>query len=292
MAKNGSEYEQFVQKLQQALLDSEQFFQQHNIIIERNKKLVDSAGIEREFDLYWEYELAGVTYKTIIECKDYASRVSIEKIDALIGKLHDLPDIKPIFATKTGYQSGAETKAKQNKIELLIVREQNDDDWQDEEGNSLIKMIEINIHILSPAIITKFQPFIDKEWMLRNTSIDLSQPLHFSANNNEIFIDDHINKERYSLFDLAAKLGDLNKEQYGKDLTYSQLFEDAYIQYNSMSYKLRAYQVDYDIYPPHIETITEDYANELIGVIEYLNQGKSTAVFKDRVIKNWRNKTK
>lgn len=60
---------------------------QKNIEIERNKKIKDNYGIVREFDLYWEYELAGVIYKTIIECKDYASRVSIDKIDAFIGKL-------------------------------------------------------------------------------------------------------------------------------------------------------------------------------------------------------------
>lgn len=291
MPKMGSEYEQFVQKLQQALLDSEQFFQLHNIVVERNKKLIDNAGIEREFDLYWEYELAGITYKTIIECKDYTSKVSIDKIDALVGKINDLPDIKPIFATKIGYQSGAETKAKQHKIELLIVREQNDDDWVDEEGNHLIKMIEINVHILSPVQITKFQPFIDKEWMETNTSLDLSKPLHFSANNNEIFIDDKKVGERYSLFDLGHKLESLNKDHYGKNLAYSQLFEDAYIEYDSVSYKLRAYQVEYNINPPLIETFSMDYAKELIGVIEYLHQRKSTAIFKDRVVKNWRNKT-
>ena len=92
-----------------------------NIVVERRKKIIDRSGNTREFDLYWEYELAGVTYKTVIECKDYATPISLEKIDALIGKIHDIPDLKPVFATKTGYQKGAKNKAESNGIELSLL---------------------------------------------------------------------------------------------------------------------------------------------------------------------------
>ena len=68
MANNGRDYETFVQKIQQALINSEEYLHQKNISIERNVKITDNCGIDREFDLYWEYELAGVTYKTVIEC--------------------------------------------------------------------------------------------------------------------------------------------------------------------------------------------------------------------------------
>ena len=288
MAKMGSDYEQFVHKLQQALLNSESFAEQYNITVERNKKIIDNIGIEREFDLYWEYELAGITYKTIIECKDYSSRISIEKIDALIGKLHDLPDIKPVFATKIGYQSGAKTKARQNKVDLLIVREQNNNDWQDENGNPLVKQIEINIHILSPANVTNFQPFVDKNWILQETDIDTTKPLHFSGLSNEIYIEDRLKGEKYFLYELFQRLGS-GKSQYG-DFTEKEEFEDAYIYHNDSFFKLRAYQIDYELLPPQMHTFTIDYAKELIGVIEYLHQGKMTAVFKDRVIKEWRKK--
>lgn len=213
MANNGRDYEEFVAKLQQALINSEVFLEQKNITIERNKKIIDNCGIEREFDIYWEYELGGMLYKTIIECKDYASSVSVDKIDALIGKIRDIPDIKPVFATKTGYQSGAETKAKQHKIDLLVIREQNNDDWKDDDGNPLVKIIELNIHFLIPAEIKKFQPFIDKDWMEQNTDIDLSKPLHFSAKNNEIFIEDRIKNEIYSLLDLSTKLYSCSQNQ-------------------------------------------------------------------------------
>jgi hypothetical protein len=151
VANDGKDYEQFVKDLQQGLLDSEDFIKQKNICIETNKMITDNCGIKREFDLYWEYELAGITYKTVIECKDYASKVSVEKIDALIGKTRDIPDLKAIFATKTGYQSGAKAKAEHNKIDLLIVRVQGDQDWEDSDGNPYIKEIAIKMELISAA---------------------------------------------------------------------------------------------------------------------------------------------
>ncbi|HDL7813551.1 TPA: hypothetical protein PXP47_003585 [Yersinia enterocolitica] len=80
------EYEKFVRDLHQALLHSEVITSVKNAGIEINKKITDNFGVEREFDIYWEYELAGITYKTVIECKDYNSKISIEKIDDLSRK--------------------------------------------------------------------------------------------------------------------------------------------------------------------------------------------------------------
>ena len=82
----GRDYEAFVQDLQQAILKSEELIRQKNIHIERNKLLRIISESNENFDLYWEYELGGLIYKTVVECKDYASKISVEKIDALIGK--------------------------------------------------------------------------------------------------------------------------------------------------------------------------------------------------------------
>ncbi len=164
MNNDGKDYEQFVALLHQALLNAENITQQKNIKVELNKKIVDSHGVEREFDIYWEYELAGITYKTVIECKDYNSRIPLEKIDALIGKIRDISDLRAVFATKKGYQSGAKTKAEHNRIDLLVVREQDDSDWQNVDGTPFIKEIHVNMIIRMPAHITDFQPLLDAKW--------------------------------------------------------------------------------------------------------------------------------
>ncbi len=286
MANNGRDYENFVLRLQQALINSEQYLNQKNISIQNNVKITDNFGIEREFDLYWEYELAGITYKTVIECKDYNSKIPLEKVDALIGKIKDIPDLKAIFATKTGYQSGAEKKALHNKIDLLIVREQIDDDWKDKDGNPLIKEIHINLLAQFPAQIKEFIPKINKDWAEKNTTLDLSKPLEMVALNTAIFIEDKEKNERYSVYDLQHKLSNTQNKDYG-EFTQIIEFNNAYITYNSTILKLDAYKVVYTVPKPHSMPIIIDYAKELIGIIEYVSKNSTVAIFKDRIIKNW-----
>lgn len=284
MYNNGREYEQFVASLQQALLNSEIIAVQQNVQIELNKKITDNCGIEREFDLYWEYELGGLIYKTVIECKDYNSNIAVDKIDALIGKTRDIPDLRAVFATKKGYQSGAKKKAEYNKIDLLIIREQNDSDWKDIDGNSLIKIIDIAMHINMPAHIIKFEPNIDGKWVEKNTDIDLSNPPTMSGLNNEIFIEDIANNEKYSLLDLSNKLTTVGSEEHGL-FSKHEKFDNAFICYQDTKLKIDSYLCEYSIAKPSKNSIVIDFSKELIGVVEYLQRGTKKSIFKKGMIK-------
>lgn len=286
MSNDGKDYERFVKCLQQALLDSEDLIKQKNIIVETNKKILDNCNIEREFDLYWEYELAGVVYKTVIECKDYQSKISVEKIDALIGKTRDIPDIKAIFATRTGYQSGAKTKAEFNKIDLLIVREHSDNDWNDSEGNPMIKEIAINLEVVSVARTISFSPEIDGDWAKENTDLDLDKPFNLNMKNDLIVIEDLEKNEKYSILKLEEKLGAMHFGQSG-DFTKKEEFKNAYLHCEYLKLKLRSYTIFYSVSLPIQMPINIDYSKELVGVIEYLHKGTKTAVFSDRVVKDW-----
>ncbi|WP_279498910.1 hypothetical protein [Aeromonas veronii] len=76
---NGKQYEEFVGRLQQAILNSEEYLKIKNITIEKNRIITDNNGIDREFDLYWEYDLGGIKYKSVIECKDYNQKNQYRK---------------------------------------------------------------------------------------------------------------------------------------------------------------------------------------------------------------------
>lgn len=284
MYNNGKKYEQFVATLQQALLNTEIITIQKNIQIELNKRIIDNCGVEREFDLYWEYELGGLIYKTVIECKDYNSNIAVDKIDALVGKTRDIPGLRAVFATKKGYQSGAKKKAEHNKIDLLIIREQNDSDWKDVDGNSLIKIIDIGMHINMPAQIIKFEPHIDGTWVEKNTDIDLSKPLTMFGLNNEIFIEDIDRKEKYSLLDLSNKLTTLGSEEYGS-FSKHEKFDNAFIYYKDTKLKIDSYLCEYLIAEPSKSSIVIDFSKELIGVVEYLQRGRKKSIFKRGIIK-------
>lgn len=272
MKKNtGKSYEEFVQSLYQAILHSEEhgFGNQRNIKVEINKILIGINGIKRQFDIYWEYSLGGFTYKTVIECKDYNSKVSIEKIDALLGKLNDFPNLRGIFATKKGYQSGAEKKAIDKDIELLIVREQNDSDWTDLDGQPLLREIHIQMNAILPARITEFDLQLPKGAILPPTT----------AVPNEVRISHNQTGESYTVYDLQLTLMEGHHEEEGefeKTLTFQ-----GKVTTPSIEFPIEGYKVKYQIYKPAKTNLLIDFSEKLIGVIEYLNQGKKAKIYND-----------
>lgn len=280
MNNDGKNYENFVAKLQQAIINSEPYSNQKNISVELNKVIIDNCNVHREFDIYWEYELAGITYKTVIECKDYKEKIKLEKIDALIGKTKDIPDIRPVFATKVGYQKGAIQKANFNKIDLLVVREQNETDWLNEDGNPLLKTMNIKLVAHLPAEITKFTPCVDGKWVKENTDIDITKPLEMSALNSEIIIEDLENDRKYSLRDLAGILRTEHRSKVGH-FRSEEFFENAYIYYGNLKLKLVSYKIEYILGQSFEQPIFIDFSKELVGVIEYLNKSKKKIIFKN-----------
>ena len=284
MDKKGKEYEQFVGKLQQAILNSEKYGKQKNIIVEKNKIIQDKNGNNREFDLYWEYRFGGISYKTVIECKDYNSKISIDRIDALLGKIHEIPGLKPVFATKIGYQSGAEKKARDNDIELLIVRKQNDSDWKDEYGFHLLKGITVNTEICKTAQIKSFLPEIDLKWV-RENKIDINyiKTLKLCGKTNEVTIEDTSNSEKYTLLDLETHITLSEKKNPGKH-EFTKRFDEAYLIHNDIRYKILSFRIEYIVPEPDVLQETVDFTQQLIGVVEYLHKGIKLKIFKNGII--------
>lgn len=285
MANTGKEYELFVAMLQQAIINSEDRGAQKNIVVEINKKIIDSCGIERQFDIYWAYELGGLTYKTAIECKDYASTVTVDRIDALIGKVKDIPDLRVAVATKTGYQSGAKTKAEHNKIDLLIVREQNESDWQADDGTPYIRKVQINSTAILPAQVQGVNLGLDGKWVEENLTSAEAEALDFSRGlNTEVFVEDFATKERYSLYELAQRLQPYGDRDEG-EFELKQEFENAFISHGDSRAKLKMWTVRYSIVKPQTQTTEIDFTSMLLGVVEYLQKGVKKSVFRNGVVR-------
>ncbi|WP_029568598.1 restriction endonuclease [Pantoea ananatis] len=290
MKKNtGKEYEEFVGAIQQSLINAEGMSHLKNIKVEVNKKIEDRNGILRQFDVYWEFNLGGYDYKTVIECKDYASTVTIDKIDAFIGKTQDIPGLRLIYATKTGYQSGTQKKAEQHKIDLLIIREGIDEDWTAPDGTPLIKTIHINIIALSPPTITSFSPFVDAAWLESQADLDIEKINNtFSRTlNNAIFLSNEETGKRYSLYDLANQLGGKIPDMKFGEGTYSEELSNTYLESaeRDLRVKLKGYKLIYEHREPVKVTSIIDYSEELLGIVQNYSSGDKQMVFKDGRIK-------
>src|SRR5258708_3182122 len=108
MGSDSKEYELLTQRVFQAMLD------QHtvtNLKVEHNILLTGISGVPRQIDVYWEFEMAGVVHRAIVECKAWSYPVKLGTLDALQGMLTDFPGHLGAIVAKSGFQEGCQDKA-------------------------------------------------------------------------------------------------------------------------------------------------------------------------------------
>ena len=156
MAKQVAAYETLVQKVFSQILAQSAV----KTIDVRKNVVVQGKTTKHEIDVFWEFELSGLKYTTIIQAKDWATKVPQGEILKLKAVLDDVPgQPKGIFVTRTGYQAGAEQFALANGIGLYEFREPNEADWQGK-----LKEININLRMFVPnAELIRFE--FDEPWI-------------------------------------------------------------------------------------------------------------------------------
>ncbi|NOV29438.1 restriction endonuclease [Methylomonas sp. ZR1] len=134
MTRISTEYEVLVRDLHAALVRNDQF---DNVNVLHNVKINGRSGATYQIDVYWEFKVAGVTYKTCIECKHYNSRVKKSDVASFVGTIQDIGNVTGVFATTVGYQQGAVLIAKANGVRLVTV-------------NHLLKSVSITSNFTAP----------------------------------------------------------------------------------------------------------------------------------------------
>lgn len=125
--KEAIEYEQLTQAIYQAILQNES---SNNIRVEHNVDVVGRSGVTHQIDVLWRFRQAGIEHTVLIECKNYASNLTLEKVRNYFGVIHDIGNAQGLIVTKTGYQSGAAQFANHYGIGLKVLRKPNELDWQ------------------------------------------------------------------------------------------------------------------------------------------------------------------
>ena len=274
-ANTGIPYELFVQRVQQALNDAQGLGAYKNINVQHNVKLVDKNGIERQFDLYWEFEVGGVVYRNVIECKDFANSVPIEKIDALAGKLSSFPGMHGIIATRNAFQSGAIKEAEAKGIDVLIVRQDSAEDWRSADGVPYIKTINIKLVGLVPPQVVQFNPNFDRTWAKENGIAQVS----YSCLPKEFQFEEETGKTWTLQDDMDSGLGeprdgDANIKVLKRNCTQPTFCSAP----NAIKVKVLGYELVYR----GADAIENEIAvsPEVLGVVEYVSRKRKKVVMK------------
>ncbi|MBN9436952.1 restriction endonuclease [Bosea sp. (in: a-proteobacteria)] len=178
----GTEYEQFTQAVYQALVDADGV---ENIEVKHNIKLLGKSGCEHQIDVYWEFKIAGQTYRTAIECKAFNKNVSIGRVRDFYGVVLDVPGLNGIFVTLVGFQSGARKYADHYGITLKELRKPTEGDW-----DGRVKTVVLKFHIVTPKI-SKFEPVLNPSY-LANLNPDVRVEIGGGFQSDEkIILDEH-----------------------------------------------------------------------------------------------------
>lgn len=77
----------------------------------------------RQFDVTARFKIGDFNYLTVIECKDYSSKISVEKVEAFVTKSIGVKANKAVIVSSSGFQSGCRIVAERYGIELFELSE-------------------------------------------------------------------------------------------------------------------------------------------------------------------------
>jgi hypothetical protein len=176
MSQNtGKGFEELTQRVFQALHDQQDA---RNVRVERDVSLTGVSGVSRKIDVYWEFELGGVTHRVIVECKDWVKAVDLEVVTALLGTLSDLPGHLGAIVSRNGFQDGARRLAEAHRIVLYELRTPRDQDWK-----GFITGVNITITLRTPKL-HEVQVPPDQEWLAKEwdrIGIPANEPITMSG---------------------------------------------------------------------------------------------------------------
>lgn len=118
-----------------------------DVQVQHDVKLTGQSGAPRQIDVLVTHTAGLYTHRVLVECKCWRRSVERVDVDAMITAVKDLNAARGVFFTTVGYQSGAETMAKANGIDLFLVRELTDDEW-----GGPGRVVDLYLHVIERGV--------------------------------------------------------------------------------------------------------------------------------------------
>lgn len=263
MTKNtGVEYEIVTQIIFDAILNRTDV---KTIDVRRDIALKGKDTLH-QIDIYWEFQVGGTTYYTVVQAKDLAKRVTKGQLLEFESVLRDLPhQPRGIFVTRTGYQKGAREVARANGIVLYELRKPT---ARDKRGR--LNAILLNLFACVPhASETHFT--FDSEWMIQEglrLGLNEIPEMHLSLEPQETMLYDESGTGFVTVKELTDSFYPSGFEDYPPTRVVHQFEKPTFVMSGVTEFpRLKVDQFEATISVGRIEeTITLD-ADDLVGFI-------------------------
>lgn len=256
---NYKQYELFVKYVYEILNKNDGL---QNVSIQHDVEIQGKVR-SHQIDVYWEFSIAGVPFKIIVECKNYSRRITAEKIDAFRTVLEDIPGAKGIYATTVGYQEGALKDCEAYGILPMVIKYPTEEDLKG-------RITHITIDYIFQCLgNTRVQLILDGA-----DYPDAIPSFPQGALDGDVYVEES-GKEPVSLYQLKNKLP---RDKEGKGLVYTYQYpKDTRIVCGDKSLKIRAIQYTYDVY--HTKGRQEiDYKDIVKGIVKNVITGDTSLI--------------
>ena len=132
--KKGDAFENKVFSVLKELIERDQLSIDKNNyrIFQQKGYYSETRKAEIIFDISIEVYMPGAdefSYLYLVECKDYSSPISVDKVSYFNAQVREVGGHKAFFFTTSKFQSGAVNIAKRHRMGLAIIGDGNDVDW-------------------------------------------------------------------------------------------------------------------------------------------------------------------
>lgn len=244
----GKPYEKLTQKIFDQIINQNRA---HNIEV-KHDVILQGKTTTHQIDVFWEFNLNGIQYHTIIQAKDWKTKVKKEHIFAFKGVLDDLPyGTSGIFVSKSGFQSGAIDVARTHGIRLYELREPTDEDW----GNT-ITSVEIHQHLYVPYF-KNLKLTLDKEWLVSHINRENLPPSGTAFHGDYDIVDEQGN----CISSISEVINTFLKKASEEESNFAKDFENSFIVHQGQLLKLKSlcgeygFRVSTDVIEINIEDI-------------------------------------
>jgi len=117
IAKTGKQFEVLTKEIFELLSRDERYTS-----VEHDVHLESPDGV-RQIDVLIRSKVGSLDLTTIVECKDHNRTLSVEYVDAIHSKQHDVKANKAVLVARKGFSKNAKRKADRLGITLCIVRD-------------------------------------------------------------------------------------------------------------------------------------------------------------------------
>lgn len=140
-------------------------------LVRHNQKIIGKSGVERQIDILIEDEVASYKITILVDCKYYSSKVDINDVEEVWGKVDDIRANLGVIISNAGFTEGAIKRANElGRLKLCSILDLENKDFSVKLSLPVINeyhrpLLSIQIGGTASNFSLKGYP---KEWLIEN----------------------------------------------------------------------------------------------------------------------------